>query len=63
MSYDQEYYNRAEVVADGKVEVLIDEFITRAFDGPCTYTIMVKQGTTVVHELTITADEIELVRL
>ena len=71
MSLDPEYLSRSSVVADGKVYVLIDEFITKADgrltperdDGPCTYTIQVKKDSMVVHEFEVMADEIELVRL
>ena len=71
MSYEQDLYSKTEIVADGKVEILIDEFITRKDgretpdrdDGPCEYTITVKRDTTTIHEFNVIADEIELIRL
>ncbi len=67
MSYDQPRWNRCEVVVTGKVEILIDEFIDlsteEASNEVSRYTITVKQGTEVVQEFIVMADEIELVRL
>ena len=69
MSYEQDLYSKTEIVAVGKVEILIDEFITKADglgrldDSPHKYTITVKRDTTTIHEFNVIADEIELVRL
>jgi len=63
MSIEQEYYNTARVVLDGTATVLIDEFVTRAGEEGTKYIITIKKDTTVVLEVEVVADDIELVRL
>ncbi len=65
MSYDQEYYNKTEVVCDGKVTIQVQLFDDPegADMEPCSLVVKVLKDTTVLQEFSVMADDIELVRL